>query len=69
MSCQQLLFGLQNLWPPPQTINAPDGSKAAHIFPNDGDNQYMAIIIIVIMIDSSKIEIGAEKEMFTSRLR
>merc|ERR1719178_374983 len=33
MSCQQLLFGLQNLWPPPQTISAPDGSKAAHIFP------------------------------------
>ena len=56
MSCQQLLFGLQNLWPPPQTISAPEGSKAAHIFPNDGDNQYMAIIIIVIFINSIKLK-------------
>ena len=32
-NCQQLLLGLQNLGPPPQTMMAPLGSYAAHILP------------------------------------
>ena len=42
ISCQQLLFGRQKRWPPPQTIRAPEGSKAAHIFPEKAHTSYLS---------------------------